>query len=85
MSDNWRQYFASYDAKQPRNYTKTPLDALREVYPKIRTGVACLDKTPCEDYTPGPVKETVRGADLVFVALGTGRIVGLLRSVEPIH
>ncbi|KAK3787076.1 hypothetical protein RRG08_031551 [Elysia crispata] len=75
MSDNWRQYFSSYAAFQPRLYTKTPLDALKEVFPKLRYGVACKDKTPCKNYTAEPVLKTVHGADLVFVALGTGKAV----------
>ncbi|GFO34072.1 beta-d-xylosidase 4, partial [Plakobranchus ocellatus] len=72
MSDNWRQLFSTYSANQPRNYTKTPLDALKQVYPNIRYGKACMDNTTCTVYHSDVVGQTVQNAELVFVALGTG-------------
>ncbi|CAG5114563.1 unnamed protein product, partial [Candidula unifasciata] len=75
MADNVGQLFGDYSPQQDRSFTKTPLQGLQEIFPNIRTGKACLDKTPCTSYNPEIIMDAVAAANLVFVALGTGQAV----------
>jgi beta-glucosidase len=72
FADNYEQLFSDYHANQDRSYTKTPLQALKELFPNSKYGKACADKTPCQQYDQNIVQNTVTGADLIFVVLGTG-------------
>ncbi|XP_055862919.1 xylan 1,4-beta-xylosidase-like isoform X1 [Biomphalaria glabrata] len=72
MANNYAQIFGDYTPWQDRSFTKTPLEALTKVYPGIKHHVGCLDGTPCKSYQAQIVPKIVTGADLIFIALGTG-------------
>ncbi|CAG5116467.1 unnamed protein product, partial [Candidula unifasciata] len=75
MADDVSQIFGDYSAQQDRGFTKTPLQGLATVFLGIAFGAACLDGPPCKSYQPQTVKNLVTGADLIFVALGTGTVI----------
>ncbi|XP_059161796.1 xylan 1,4-beta-xylosidase-like isoform X2 [Physella acuta] len=72
MADNYDQLFGDYTPQQDKSFTKTPLQALKEIYPRIQYQKACEDGTPCKSYNPRVIPEVVNNTDLLFVALGTG-------------
>ncbi|XP_012939100.1 xylan 1,4-beta-xylosidase isoform X2 [Aplysia californica] len=75
MADNVEQLFGDYAPQQDRSFTKTPLEGLKVLFPNVRYGKVCEDKTPCTQYNKTAVPAIVRDADLVFVALGTGQVL----------
>ncbi|KAI8783288.1 xylan 1,4-beta-xylosidase [Biomphalaria glabrata] len=75
MAHNYSQIFGDYTPLQDRSFTKTPLQGLQTLFPGIKYQAACLDGTQCTSYDPQVIPEVVAGADLIFVALGTGTAV----------
>lgn len=73
-ADNYNLLFGDYHANQDRSFTKTPLQGLREIFSNAKYGRACMDvdQTPCFNYRQNVTVDTVTGAELVFVVLGTG-------------
>ncbi|BFZ18972.1 hypothetical protein BsWGS_22010 [Bradybaena similaris] len=72
MADNTSLIFGDYSAKQDKGYTKSPVRGLAEVFPGIVSARACLDGPFCKQYQSPTVATLVKGADLIFVTLGTG-------------
>lgn len=72
MADNYDQLFGDYTPQQDKSFTKTPLQAFKEIYPTIQYQKVCEDGTPCKSYNPKVIPEVVNNTDLLFVALGTG-------------
>ncbi|BFZ18922.1 hypothetical protein BsWGS_21961 [Bradybaena similaris] len=73
--DNANLLFGDYHASTHASYIKTPLRALRQVYPSARSGKACNDTNLCQQYNQNVTRSVVNGADLVIVLLGTGTAV----------
>lgn len=75
MSDDTRQLSGDYQPFQDKSFFTTPLDAVQRLYPNAKHGHVCTDSTPCTQYNKAAVPAIVKDAELVFVALGTGRAV----------
>ena len=71
MADNTNQLFGDYAPNTSPAYKTTPLDGLRQLF-SVKHETVCSDGTPCSQYKQETVKGLVPGADLLFVALGTG-------------
>ncbi|KAK3767838.1 hypothetical protein RRG08_018622, partial [Elysia crispata] len=74
MADNTNQLFGDYAPNTSPAYKTTPLDGLRQLF-SVKHETVCSDGTPCSQYKQETVKGLVPGADLLFVALGTGQAV----------
>ncbi|CAG5114564.1 unnamed protein product [Candidula unifasciata] len=75
MANNISQLFGNYSPNQGRSFTKTPVEGLKLLFPKLVNGTACEDGTPCKIYNSSVVKRVASGADLIFVILGTGQVL----------
>ncbi|CAG5114562.1 unnamed protein product [Candidula unifasciata] len=87
-ADNNDLLFGDYRAQQDRSFTKTPLQALQELYPSVKHAQGCNDSTPCLSYSSSVTQGVVVGVDLVFVLLGTdsqAKIVLLLFNAGPLN
>lgn len=79
MADNTSLIFGDYSAKQDKGYTKSPVQGLAEVFPGIVSARGCLDGPFCKQYQSPTVANLVKEADLIFVTLGTGTWLVVLK------
>ena len=71
MANNSEQIIGDYGSQVLPQFSKTPLDTLKNLGDKYTFASGC-DDTKCRKYDPMSIKEAVTGSDLIVACVGTG-------------
>jgi len=74
MANNIYQQFGSYSADVNPTFTTTPLDGLKQIAKTTNFAAGCRDNK-CEQYNKTEITAAVSGVDVVFLCLGTGKLI----------
>ncbi|GFR96844.1 beta-D-xylosidase 1 [Elysia marginata] len=72
MADNYKQMFGNLPPEQSRNFAKTPLQSLKEIFPGLHYKPVCHDQTKCTSLDKDLVEKLSKDKELIIAALGTG-------------
>ncbi|GFS25955.1 beta-D-xylosidase 4, partial [Elysia marginata] len=75
MADNYKQMFGNLPPEQSRDFAKTPLQSLKEIFPGLHYKPVCHDQTKCTSLHKNLVEKLSKDKDLIIAALGTGPVV----------
>ena len=73
MANNSEQIIGDYGSQVLPQFSKTPLDTLKNLGDKYMFASGC-DDTKCRKYDPTSIKQAVVGSDLIVACVGTGMI-----------
>jgi beta-glucosidase len=74
FAQDYEQIYGEYSPEVSREFTTTVAEGLAKLAVKVEAASGC-NSVPCDKYSAGEVEKAVDGADLVVVALGTGKII----------
>lgn len=75
MADNYDQMFGNLPPEQSRDFAKTPLQSLKELFPSLQYKPVCHDQTKCTSFKKDTVQQLTQNKDLIIAALGTGPVI----------